>query len=256
MNYELVNGFILYRKNIMEYDKTITLYTLQHGKIKVLFKGVNKLTAKFISSIEPATETELQVVRLKSPNYETIFKFAGGTVVNFNHQLRTNLKIYLYTCKIIDLIDALTLEFAKDEDKFFLMKKIFQILPFSENCEVLYFAFVYRFIKLCGYMPELNKCVKCRQSLSINTNFYIFDFKNKGILCNKCINNNENNTERMKISFNSTNLLRKFYKLNAEQINNFKVEKSVLEEIIQLTSIYLQYYLHRPLRINLGSLIL
>lgn len=245
--YNIVNGFILNRTNFSEYDKIVTIYTLQFGKIKVLFKSVNKITAKFISFTEPATEVELQIVQLRNKNYGAIFKFAGGEVINFNVHLRDNFVLYEYTCKILDVVDALTFEFVKDENKFLLIKRVLEFLPFSKNYEIIFLAFVFRFIKLCGYMPELNKCVKCGAKLDNNFYFYIFNFIDKGIICEEC-GENLNSLEKIKISSNAIKLLKKFYKLNAEQIDMLEVKTEILKEISRFIFLYLQNFLHRSLK--------
>jgi len=244
--YQIVDGIVLNRANFLDYDKIVILYTLQLGKIKVLFKSVNKPFAKLLSITEPATELELQCVKLKSKDYGYVFKAAGGKILNFNSDLRKDLNIYFYTCKILDLVDALTLELVKDENKFFLIKRVLQVLPASKNRHLLYLAFIYRFIKLCGYMPELINCVKCKSKLLKSNNFFYFDFVDGGVVCEKCFKNNSS----LKISFNTTKILQKFYKLNAEQIDKLEVPQDTIEEINKLTFLYLQNYIHRPLRVN------
>ncbi|MCS7230645.1 MAG: DNA repair protein RecO [Elusimicrobiota bacterium] len=246
--YNLIDGFILNRKNVLEYDKIATIYTLQLGKIKVLFKGINKITSKSISYTEPATEVELQVVKLKNKNYDTIFKFAGGKIVNFNQQLRKSFRIYEYTCKILDLIDALTLELMKDENKYFLIKRVFEFLPNSKNLELIFLAFAFRFIKLCGYMPELSRCIKCKRVLNSSAYFFFFDFINRGIICKEC-RNISSDLRIIEISLDTIKVIQKFYKLNAEQIDNLNVENKILKEISNFTFIYLQQYLNRGLKV-------
>ncbi len=244
--YQIVNGIVLNRTNFLDYDKIIILYTLQLGKIKVLFKSVNKPFAKLIYITEPATEIELQCVKLRSKDYGYVFKAAGGKILSFNNELRKNLSVYIYTCKILDLVDALTLELAKDENKFFLIKRVFQVLPSSKNIHLVYLAFVYRFIKLCGYMPLLKNCVKCKTKLLESNKFFYFDFLDGGVVCERCFNNNSS----LKISSNTIKIIQKFYKLNAEQIDKLELPQDNIEEINKLTFLYLQNYIHRPLKVN------
>ncbi|MEN3014184.1 MAG: DNA repair protein RecO [Endomicrobiia bacterium] len=251
--YSLVRGFVLDRKNTAEYDKLVTIYTLEYGKIKVFFKSVNKLTSKFISSTEIATELELQILHTKNINYGEIFRFAGGRVLNYNQSLRENLEIYKYTAKVLELVNALTMEGAKDESKYFLVKRILEVLPLYKNYEILYLAFVFRFIKLCGYMPEIKKCVKCGRRLfheeSNNKNeIYCFDFIEKGIICSICEKSLRIVNSKMFVSFDLLFTLHKFFKLNAEEVNLLNVDKKTLDEILKFTFIYLQDFLHIPLK--------
>jgi DNA repair protein RecO (recombination protein O) len=236
--YQIVNGIVLNRTNFSEYDKLVVLYTLELGKIKVLFKSVNKLTAKLLSFTELATEVELQLVKLKSADY--MFKCAGGVVLNYNNSLRENSEIYLYTCKVLELVDKLTLEVFKDEKKYFLLKRVLEILPFcnKNGYNLLFLAFVYRFIKLCGYTPKLNKCVRCNEKI---TEEYYFDLSS-GVVCSKCKKDYD-----IKIFSNTTKIIQKFYKLTAEQVCNLEIDRKTIDEIERLTLLFLQNYVYKPL---------
>ncbi len=236
--YYIVNGIVLNKMDYLEYDKFVVLYTLELGKIRVLFKSVNKPTAKLISFTEPATEVELQLVKLKSSDY--MFKCAGGTVKNYNNSLRNNTEIYLYTCKVLEIVDKLTLEVVKDEQKYFLIKRMLEILPLCDvnKYKLLYLAFVYRFIKLCGYTPKLDKCVRCGGEINEE---YFFD-SSSGVVCNRC-----KKASDIKIFYNATKIIQKFYKLTAEQVCILQLDKNTLDEIEKLTFIYLQNYIYKPL---------
>lgn len=236
--YSIINGIVLNRTNFSEYDKLVLLYTLELGKIKVLFKSVNKPTAKLVSFTEVATEVELQLVRLKSTDY--MFRCAGGTVINYNNNLRKDPDIFLYTCKILELVDRLTLELFRDEKKYFLLKRVLEILPLYNNdiYEILFLAFIYRFIKLCGYTPKLDKCVRCNKEI---TDEYYFD-SYSGVVCNRCKKSSD-----IKIFSDTTKTIQKFYKLNAEQVRKLQLDKKILDEIKKITFLYLQNYIYKPL---------
>jgi DNA repair protein RecO (recombination protein O) len=236
--YQIVSGIVLNKTNYSEYDKIVNFYTLQLGKIRVLFKGVNKLTAKLISFTELATEAELQLVKLKSVDY--MFKCTGGKVVNYNNVLRESIEIYLYTCKILEIVDKLTLELFSDEKKYFLLKRVLEVLPVCDknNYDILFLAFVYRFIKLCGYAPKLNRCVRCDNKIGEEQYFDL----TSGVVCSGCKKDND-----IKISLNTTKTIQKFYKLNAEEVCKFRIEKELLEEIKEVTFLYLQNYVYKPL---------
>lgn len=242
--YRIINGIVLNRTNFSEYDKIVTLYTLELGKIKCFFKSVNKPKAKLIYFTEPATEVELKIVKVKNKNYAEFFKAAGGVIVNSNVELRKNLEIYIYTCKILNLVDATTLELLKDEDKFFLIKRIFEVLPTAKSYQVMYYAFVYRFIKLSGYTPQIDRCGLCKNNLKENG---VFNILNGFIICDKCVSKVKENSGIFKISINTIKLVQSFYKLNAQQINNLEINKQVLDELKYITDLYLQNFIYKPL---------
>ncbi len=242
--YRIINGIVLNRANFSEYDKIVTLYTLELGKIKCFFRSVNKPKAKLIYFTEPATEVELKIVKVKNKNYAEFFKTAGGKIVSSNFELRNNLEVYIYTCKILNLVDATTLELLKDESKFFLIKRIFEVLPNAKSYKLMYYAFVYRFIKLAGYKPQVYKCSLCKKKSEEDGYFDVLD---GSFICNICGNQAKVNSKIVKISANTTKLIQNFYKLNSQQINDLEVDNQTLEELCYITSLYLQNYIHKPL---------
>ncbi len=246
--YHIVNGIVLNRYNFSDWDKIVVLYTLQLGKVKVLFKSVNKPQAKLLSFTEPATEVELQIVSLNKAGYKYMFKVTGGEIINSFPVVKNKLDLYLTACEIFDLVDSLTFELSKDEQKFFLLKRALEILCLDKNKELLFLAFVFRFIKLCGYMPQLYKCVKCKSEINYTTTVK-FDFASSSVICDKCRRiSNINYENTMTISAAALHLIRKFYQLSAEQVTALSVESQIIYEIKKFMYLYLQNYLLRPLK--------
>lgn len=248
MSYFNVNGIVLKRKNVAEYDKIVLIYTKELGKIKVIFKGVNKPKAKLLSLTESFVESELLIVKLKNRIYDAMFKAAGGQIIDFYEELRVNLERFIYANKIIEVVDALTLELAKDEEKFFLLKRVLSFMKSAKNIELIFISFIYRFIKVCGYKPNLKSCIKCGLKVDFLDNSLYFDLAGGGVLCNKCLDSiNKNNI--VAVDKSVIKIINMFYMLSAEDIDKLEVNKSSLENIKNLTFLYLNNYIHRPVAI-------
>lgn len=253
MRTEIVNGIVLYNNDYLDYDKIAVVYTEQYGKIKVFFKSVNKPEAKLRALVQPVTEVELVLLKLSDEKfYDKIFKVIGGEVINYYLELKKNLAVYSYVCKVLDLVDALTYEFSVNRDKFLLLRRMLEVIKLrygklSETDKLLLFmAFVYRFIKLCGYMPNFNFCARCKKNLvTVNTKFFYFDFKNKEAICDNCTAMDK---EGFRLSVDTVITIQKFYKLSSDEILKQSVSSQVCKELELFTFMYLQDYIHRPLK--------
>lgn len=241
-----VNGIVLRRKNVAEYDKIVLAYTREFGKIRLLFKGVNKPKAKLLALTEPFVESELLVVKLKNKFYDDIFKVIGGQIINFNEELKADFERFIYASRVIEVIDALTFELARDEEKFFLLKRILDVFKFAKNYEILFTGFVYRFIKLCGYRPNLKSCVRCGIKINLDSFELYFDLANGGVMCNYCVSLKEKNNV-IAVDKEVIKIINMFYTLSAEEIDKLIVNEKVLKDLKELTFLYLNNYIHKPL---------
>lgn len=93
-------GIILRRRNFGETDKILTVYTKHFGKIRLIAKGVRKITSRKAGSLELFNHTSFVLAKGKS--LDIISEVA---VVNSFPFLRKNLlkaAIAYYFCELVD----------------------------------------------------------------------------------------------------------------------------------------------------------
>lgn len=242
--YTTINCVVLNKENSGEYDRVVTVYSLELGKLKVLFKSVNKPTAKLLFLTLPATEVELYLYLSKFySGYKA--KVVGGKLLNFYPEIKNDLQKYIYICKILETVDNLTLDLLRDEKKYNLLIRALQLFSSLTNYETLYLSFIIKFIKLCGYMPEIYRCVKCKK-FSNSTEWY-FNWTENGLICKECLSNIDKNST-VQIFSETINLLQKFYILTGIEINKLQVSNEILTEAKNILYKCLQNYLHSPLK--------
>lgn len=100
-------GIVLKRHNLSEADRQVTIYSVEHGKIKFIAKGVRRLTSRRLSALEPATEAEFFL----RPNRQQSFQYLVQTHLLATHaQAYHNLTRLTQTLQILEIIDLLTVE--------------------------------------------------------------------------------------------------------------------------------------------------
>ena len=173
-------GIIIDAQDYKEYDKLITIFTLDLGVVKAVIKGVKKSNAKL--------------------------RFAGQLLCFADFILTKRLG--MYTVINADLIDSFY-EIAYNYDKFLLAVDLIKVVKFVNKYNpdsselfvvfvailnvllktkvennVVYCKFLIETLKALGYEHEFCCCEKCRKSNE--TEFYFEKFSG-AILCGGCV---------------------------------------------------------------------
>jgi len=93
-------GLIIKRTNFSEADRILTVFTRDHGKIKVLAKGVRRITSKRGGNVELLNLAEITLHEGK--NFDLLTE---AQVINSFPDLRTNLNtigLCYHLCEIVD----------------------------------------------------------------------------------------------------------------------------------------------------------
>lgn len=100
----------------------------------------------------------------------------------------------------------------------------------------------FRFLRLCGYGLQLDRCAVCE---SPGTRDFTLSVKKNGLLCGKC---SGADSEAVKIDGKLLDYFRKILKLSGEDIDGMDVPEYMDRSIEHYCSSYLSGYIHRPMR--------
>lgn len=93
-------GIVIKRSNFSEADRILTIFTKKHGKIKVLAKGVRRITSRRGPNIELFNQVELFIH--KGRTFDILTEV---NVLNTFSQIRKKLDLVglaFYVCEIVD----------------------------------------------------------------------------------------------------------------------------------------------------------
>jgi len=116
-------GIILKRRNFGEADKILTVFTKHYGKIKVIAKGIRKITSKKAGTLELFNHCKLVLVKGKHLDIITeveVIKNFSSLMGNLN-----KVGVAWYFC---ELVDKLTAEGQANKDIFELLKNYLENL--------------------------------------------------------------------------------------------------------------------------------
>ncbi|MFZ5364201.1 MAG: DNA repair protein RecO [Patescibacteria group bacterium] len=236
----LVKGIILRKQDYRENDRLFIIYTDELGKIYAVAKGVRKIKSKMAGHLELFSVINLMLAPGKT-NYQIAGAFEEKNFLNIKSDLgKTVLGSFC-----LEAVDIFT---KTDQPDLKIYKLIHEILEIfnegkSRNFIRLYALskfFILKLLALLGWAPELYNCVKCKNKISPNGNF--FDAGRGGILCGRCGKGD------LVISAAIIKILRFVLQNNFKKISALKINKAQTKEIAGIISIFTVIYQDREPR--------
>lgn len=147
-------GIVLKRKNYGEADRFITVFTKEFGKIRVLAKGIRRVTSRRAGHVELFRYVHLSLYRSRTIDH--IQEAVSISKLHTNKRDHT-ISETLYSYYMCELVDSLTAEYQAHRDIFDLLISSLEQLQTSSNRR-LNKAIAYRFslelLHLLGYLPK------------------------------------------------------------------------------------------------------
>ncbi len=235
--YYRTQGFIFKKQDRFEADRVFSVFTSEFGRLEVFGKAIRKITSKLRGGIEIFSLSEIEFIQGKNRKTLTdtiaIEKFS-----NINQDI-SRLEI---SYKISEVLDNFIKGQEKDEDIFILLNETFNRLnnpkPQISNVQLTYYYFMWNFLSLLGYHPEIQKCIICRLELRPD-NLY-FSNKDGGIICKNCL---DYNTETKEINSNIVKILRLILQKDWEILSRLKIEVSLQNLFKEVSDDYYRYLL-------------
>jgi len=98
-----MQSIILSRRDFRENDQIISFYTLEHGKVEALARGVKKILSKNSAALEPFCFVEAEII----PGKKDLAHLGSVTPINIFKNIRADLEKSLMAGYLVKLIDKL-----------------------------------------------------------------------------------------------------------------------------------------------------
>jgi len=174
-------GIVFKKLDRKEADQVFSIYTKDFGRLEVLGKAIRKATSKLKSGIEIFYLSEIEFIQGKS--YKTL---TDAVVIEKFKNLRKDLKRLEIAYRMRQVLDDLIKGQEKDKKIWNLLLEVFGKLNDSSfrNREIIYYYFLWKFLSILGYRPDLYNCSACQEKLKPKALY--FDPKQEGIVCENC----------------------------------------------------------------------
>jgi len=175
-------AIILHAKDYAEWDRIVSVYTRDYGKLTGIAKGAKRSRKRFGSALEPFTHNELFFVEKES---QGLVRFENCHILNLFTDIAGDLRKVVYGSYFLELVHTLTAEKEKNAEIFSLLLFFINLLQTEEFREDLMRIFELRFFTLLGYQPEFLNCISCGRAFRVDET-YRFSVRRGGIVCSQC----------------------------------------------------------------------
>lgn len=152
-------GLVIHRTDLGEYDRVVTLFTREYGKLSVVAKSARRSGSRFSGVTELFTESRVQLATGKTFDILTQCEIVGAHAA-----LRVDLRKLIRATYLCELLDRLTGERddASSEALFDLMLGALQLLGRAQTYpDAVVHSFELHLLGVQGYAPSTDRCVLC-----------------------------------------------------------------------------------------------
>lgn len=142
-------AIVLKRQNFGEADKILTVMTREEGKVKVVAKGVRRITSRRSSHVELLNLATLFVYRGRSMPILT-----EAVVLHDFDDVKKDLNKIGFAYHFCELIDSLCPEEQRNEKAFSLLRDVLVDLSTSADHHSLTAEFEHNLLQALGFIPH------------------------------------------------------------------------------------------------------
>lgn len=227
---------ILRTRNLGEADRILVLLSEDHGKFEAVAKGARRQRSRFVGNTLPFNY--LQVQLFSGKNLEQL---SQAEVIHPFTVLREDLVKMAYASYWVDLVDSFFPEQEGAGEVFRFLLAAFITLERTAVPQLLNLAFQARLLNYLGYQPELDTCVNCHSSESLN----FFSVAGGGVLCRHCAATNGN---LIMIQQRELVQLAQLQTTDIRQLGLLQITSESQQTLDRILRSFIEYRLDRPLK--------
>ncbi|HEX8228199.1 MAG TPA: DNA repair protein RecO [Chloroflexia bacterium] len=228
---------VIRRSDLGEADKILTIFTPHFGKLRVVAKGVRKVSSRLAGHVELFTRNQMLLAKARNLDIVT-----QSETLDSYRPLHDDLDRVAHAYYAAELLDALT----PDEHENYAVYKV-MVDSFGLLCTDADPDRVLRWLELqllghLGYAPEITRCVECRKDIEPTVN--TFSPALGGVLCASC----RRPGVGRELSVNALKMLRLMQRNPYSTVSRVRIDADLHHELQSLLQNYLSYILERELR--------
>jgi DNA repair protein RecO (recombination protein O) len=231
-------AIVLRRKDFGEADRMLTLFTPEHGKVRVVAKGIRKPASRKGGHLELFTRSRLLLA--KGHELDIITQ---AETVNAYRPLREDLLRGAYASYAVELLDRLMPDEQENREMYALLRDA--LGWFCESGDLALSARYYelQLLGLAGFQPELRRCAVRGEEIVAEDQFFAPALG--GAVCARC---GEGQPDMLPVSLAALKHLRYFQSNPYAAAIALHVRPGVHREIEQVMLRYITSVLERQLK--------
>jgi DNA repair protein RecO (recombination protein O) len=230
-------AIVLSRMDYGEADRIITLFTPQHGKLRVIAKGVRRPTSRFGPHLEYFCRCNLMLARGRELDVVT-----GVETIDPHLALRSDLDAYGHASHMAELVNRLTEDRQEAARLYDLLARSLRLLCDGVDPFAVSRHFELTLLTLLGYRPELFQCVGCQADIQAAPNPLSPSLG--GMLCEQC---RHLDGSAPILSVNAQKYLRMLERRGLSEAIRLRLDDALKQELEEALAVYLRHVAERDL---------
>jgi len=248
-NYQ-TQGIVLKQTKLGEFDKIVTIYTPEYGKLRAVAKGACRPKSKLGGNVEPLTHSLMLLAKGRNLDIITQSQTIDGFLALKNDLWRMACGLY-----VLEVTDSFTVEGGENRPLFDLLLHILHQLTKPDSNETALRYFELHLLHYLGYRPQLRRCVSCDSPPKAAVNF--FSPSKGGLLCPRCHSEEKRRYEQIErisarpsfpLSVQALKVLRLWQSCDYATSKRVNVNAELSQELEQVLSEYIRYIVQRELK--------
>ncbi|MDD2366759.1 MAG: DNA repair protein RecO [Desulfuromonadaceae bacterium] len=178
MHLEELQAFVLSSSDYGESDRIVSLFTLEHGRIKGFARGARKSRKRFGPALEPFARVNIQLF-LKNG----LSSLRSADIIDLYSGVRNNLEAIAHAIYACELLELLTPEGVSLPRLFRLFSAYISSLDTGERGMAGRRFFEANLLNILGYRPSLYACSRCGAEFDMRGALVLYGGE---VLCFSC----------------------------------------------------------------------
>ncbi len=171
-------GVVVAKRDQGEFDRFITVYTEEFGKLSLFCKSIRKGPSKLRSGSEPFAMTEMEFIEGRARRTLTDVR-----VIDPYLMINGDLERASLAGRILEDLDGLIRGEEGDPKVWDLLRESLDMVEKGTGSSV-YHRFFWKLVSVLGYGPELHTCSRCRGKIDPDSLF--LSPGDGGLVCDGC----------------------------------------------------------------------
>ena len=174
------NAIVLHRAEWRDYDRMVTLFTPEYGRVDAVARGCRKPKSPLLNAVEPFTCGEYQILRLHDRNTISQCRITEGFF-----ELRQDYDRLVHGAYWLKLLEEVVVPDEPNEALFHMTLRALSYLTHSDlPVKLMTAMFEMQLWRMTGFAPNMTDCLICRTPADKTT--LRFDAQRGGCVCPVC----------------------------------------------------------------------
>lgn len=175
----VTNGLVIRRADYADYDRMITLFTPEHGRIDAIVRGCKRPKSPLMNAAEPFCAGEYQLYFSKER-----YSVSQCQITDSFYNIREDYDRLMHGVYWLNLLEAAAMPDMPAPTLFMISLRALAFLNYSDlPPTMLTMAFEMHYMAQQGMRPMMHQCVKCGRPVDGDARF---DMERGGAVCNAC----------------------------------------------------------------------